>query len=77
MILKSPQLKLEVRNDNIMLYPEPKCYTELAASNRLQVQPRSTYQHTQTTRNVIGIQFYWRPVYTGRTFQEIESKPEV
>ena len=67
--------KHRVINNDVMLYPEPSTYADLAANNRLIAPAGATY-HTQLTMGrVMGTEFQ-REFFTGNTFGSPEERAE-
>lgn len=68
--------KLKVTNEDIMVYPEPSTYSEIAAANRLLAPPGATYYTSLTMGRVMGTQFQSRPFYTGLSSSDREALEE-
>jgi len=68
--------KLKVTNEDIMIYPEPGTYSEIAAANRLLAPPGATYYTSLTMGRVMGTQFQSRPFYTGLSSSDREALEE-
>ena len=68
--------KHRVTNHDIMLYPEPKTYADLVATNRLIGPGGANYQSQLTMGRVMGTQFFSRPFYTGgRREDNVDPEP--
>ena len=60
-------------SEDIMLYPDPRTYADVAASHRLIAPAGASYQTQLTMGNVIGTVFQSQQFYTGALFSKQEE----